>query len=316
MAEREGLVFDIQGFSVHDGPGSRTQIFLSGCPLRCEWCANPEGRELKRQLLFSRQKCRFVKNNCRRCLQVCPHGAVALPTVEGGEPTFDHAVCRSCETYDCARVCSQEGARVSGVYRSVSEIMNVFRRDRQYWSKDGGASFSGGEPILQSDFLLDILRECKKEGIHTAIETTACARTETFEEIMRLIDFAFIDVKHMDSERHRAKTGVGNERILANIARLASSGWKGRLILRMPVVPDFNDSLENAAETARFMESLGLFEINLLPFHRLGTSKWEQMGMTYAYADCEGTPPELMERLQNVYLDRRIACYVGDDVYY
>lgn len=316
MAEREGLVFDIQGFSVHDGPGCRTQIFLSGCPLRCEWCSNPEGRELKRQLLFSRQKCRFVKNNCRRCLQACPHGAISLPAAAGGEPLFDHAACRRCETYDCARVCGHEGARVSGVYRSVSEIMHVFRRDRQYWGKDGGASFSGGEPMMQSEFLLDILRECKKEGIHTAIETTACAQAEVFEEIMRRIDFAFIDVKHMDSGRHKAKTGVGNELILGNISRLVSSGWKGRLILRMPVVAGFNDSLENAGETARFMEALGLFEINLLPFHRLGTSKWEQMGMTYAYEHSEGTPPEVMERLQNAYLDRKIACYAGDDVYY
>ena len=316
MAERQGLIFDIQGFSVHDGPGCRTLVFLNGCPLRCVWCANPEGLKVRPQILYSRQKCQYAKSNCRRCLNACPNGAVTETGVTGAPLLFDFAVCDGCAGFDCARACPHEGARVSGKYKSVSEVMKIFLRDRQYWGDEGGVSFSGGEPLLQHEFLIDLLTACKKEKLHTAIETTAFAPADTFMAVMRHIDFAFIDVKHMDSARHQEKTGVLNERILANIAMLAKSGWSGRAILRMPVVPGFNDSLETAEATAEFMNSLNLFEINLLPFHRLGSSKWEQMGKKYEYADISGTPEEILERLQELYLDKKIACYVGDDVMY
>ena len=170
--------------------------------------------------------------------------------------------------------------------------------------------------MVQKEFLYEVLLKCKEEGMNTSIETTASVDTETFLKIMELIDFAFIDVKHMDSQKHREKTGIGNERILSNIEALVRNSWKGRLVLRMPVIEGYNDTLENAEATIAFMKRLGLFEINLLPFLRLGTSKWEQLGMEYPYAEYSPTEDEVMERLQDFYLDHRIACYVGDDVLY
>lgn len=316
MEERKGLVFDIQGFSVHDGPGCRTLVFLSGCPLHCPWCANPEGMKKKSRLLFSRQKCRYEKSHCRRCLTACPYGGVR----ETGNPEnpleFDRKICDSCTIFACAKACAHEAARISGQYRTTEEIMRIFRRDRAYWDSQGGPGFSGGEPMAQPEFLCSLLEACKAEGMNTSIETTACVDPEVFQRVMEKIDFAFIDVKHMDSRRHREVTGVGNERILSNIEALAASSWSGRLILRMPVIEGFNDTLENAARTAEFMKKNGLFEINLLPFHRLGTSKWEQLGKTYPYADYLPTEESVMEQLQEYYLDQRIACYVGDDVVY
>lgn len=316
MSEPQGLIFDIQGFSVHDGPGCRTQVFLSGCPLRCPWCANPEGREPRRRLLVSRQKCRYGRDRCRLCLTACPHGAVS----ETGDPdaplAFDRAVCRHCDSFACAAACPHEGVRVSGAYRSVSEVMDLLRRDRQYWGEQGGASFSGGEPLRQHAFMSALLEACKAEGMHTAVETTAHIQPDAFLALMRHVDFAFIDVKHMDPQAHRELTGVDNTLILNNIRALTQSGWPGRLILRMPVVAGFNDGPANARATAHFMESLGLWEINLLPFHRLAASKWEQLGLRYAYRDAPPTPPETLENLQSLYLDRRIACYPGDDVSY
>lgn len=170
--------------------------------------------------------------------------------------------------------------------------------------------------MAQREFLCAVLRACKQEGMNTSIETTASVDTATFLEVMEWIDFAFIDVKHMDTHRHREKTGIGNERILSNIEALARSSWPGRLVLRMPVIRDFNDTVENAKATADFMERLGLYEINILPFHRLGTSKWEQLGREYPYSQDLPTEEAILEQIQNYYLERRIACYVGDDVLY
>ena len=316
MEEQRGLVFDVQGFSVHDGPGCRTLVFLAGCPLHCPWCANPEGMRKKSQLLFSRQKCRYEKSHCRRCLQVCPRGGVRQTGNPEDPLEFDRSICETCTTFECAKACAHEAARISGQYRTTSDIMRILRRDRAYWDSQGGPGFSGGEPMMQPDFLYSVLSACKEEGMNTSIETTACVEPEIFFKLMDLVDFAFIDVKHMDSQRHQEVTGIGNERILSNIESLSKSSWPGRLILRMPVIEGFNDTLENAVQTASFMKKSGLFEINLLPFHRLGTSKWEQLGKEYSYKEYLPTKDSVLEKLQEYYLDQRIACYVGDDVVY
>lgn len=311
--EPRGLIFDIQGFSVHDGPGSRTTVFLSGCPLRCLWCANPEGQELRQRLLFAPQKCRHREIGCTRCAAACPHGALRL---EGGAVCRREAVCRACDTFDCAKSCYHEALRLSGKWYTVEELMAVLRRDRQYWENGGGVTFSGGDPLTQRDFLLAALERCRAEGIHTAMETSGWAPQADFLKALALTDFAFVDVKHMDSARHRKKTAVGNEQILENLSAVSKSGWKGRLVLRMPVIGGYNDSMENAEATAGFMEKAGLAEINLLPFHRMGRSKWEQLGMEYPYADGAPTDQETLRRLQAFYLDRRLACYIGGEVLY
>ena len=313
--EKKSLIFDIQGFSVHDGPGDRTLIFLSGCPLRCEWCANPEGKKLKQNLLFTSGRCKAVQNQCKSCVAACPRGAVTMDP-ESGLPKIQRAHCVDCKEYPCTNACNYEALRVSGTYYTLQELMDVLKRDKDFWGTDGGVTFSGGDPFVQWEFLLDALKECKKNNMHTAIETSAYTDENIFLKVLEYIDFAFVDIKNMDSQAHKAKTGVGNEVTLRNLRALKKSGWNGRLVLRTPIIPGFNDSVENAEKTADFMNENGFFEINLLPFHRLGTSKWEQLGTVYKYKHQEALSKKDLEYLQDVYFDKGIACYLDTDIVY
>lgn len=315
MTEPQGLVFDIQGHSVHDGPGCRTLVFLSGCPLRCEWCANPEGMEMRPTLMFRAAKCKRKDYDCTRCVRACPHGAVQVnPDPDSTEYlTIDRTFCKECDTFDCVKACAHESLALAGKWMSASELMRIISRDRQYWGGGGGVTFTGGEPLLQRDFIRTMLKKCRDAYIHTAIETSACVDTDHFLQTMQYVDFAFIDVKHMDPEAHKAKTRVSNELTHRNIRALIASGWKGRLVLRMPIIEDFNDTVENMAATADFMNELGLYEVNILPFHRMADSKWSQLGKVYAYRDKEATPMDRMTKLQQVFLDKDVACYVGSD---
>ncbi len=316
-SDLRGLIFDIQGYSVHDGPGCRTLVFMKGCPLRCEWCSNPEGMRHAPDILFRNTKCTHRTNNCNRCIEACPHQAIQPDpdwrNEDDAQLLLDRRLCSQCATQDCLRVCYFEGLSSCGEWKTVDDLMHVFDRNRHYWQPNGGASFSGGEPLMQSSFIQAVLEACRQEKIHTAVETTAYINSAVFLRLMQLVDFAFIDIKHVDSTYHKAKTGVGNELILQNIAALAASQWPGRLVLRMPVIRGYNDGVENINAIADFMQKIGLVEINLLPFHRLGDSKWTQLGQEYAYHNDQAYPEEHLFQLQDIFLSRRIACYLGSE---
>jgi pyruvate formate lyase activating enzyme len=314
--ELKGLIFDVQGYSVHDGPGCRTLVFMKGCPLHCEWCSNPEGIQPVPELLFYSSSCTNRSGGCSRCLAACPHQAIRQnPQTEAEAPQllFKRSRCAACPGRECLAACFFEGLRSCGEWWTVAGLLHVLERNRPYWGPGGGASFSGGEPLLQAEFMRAIFGACRAAGIHIAVETTAHIPTEIFLALMGLVDFAFIDLKHMDGWRHLEMTGVRNDLILENIAALGRSAWPGRLVLRLPVVEGFNDGPENIAAAADFMQRLGLGEINLLPFHRLGASKWAQLGRTYRFAGQPPPPPEKLLRIQDAFLSRRIACYVGAD---
>jgi len=312
LEEQKGLIFDIQPYSVHDGPGCRTLVFLSGCPLRCEWCANPEGIEFRKRIMYTSQKCKNRVNGCVRCIEACPHNAIKIGNDE--RPIIiDRNLCKNCDSYNCVKACIYEALRLSGEWMTLPELMRVFDRDRQYWGSNGGVTFSGGEAFVQKDFLLAALKRCKEAYIHTAIETTAHVPTDVFLEVMQYVDFAFIDVKHMDSKKHKEKTGVNNELILKNVEALTTLGWEGRLVLRIPIIRNYNDTDENILSVINFMKKIGLFEVNILPFHRLGATKWEQLGMDYKYKDEVPTAPEKLDHIQDLFLDQRIACYKGHE---
>lgn len=304
----QAVLFDIQAFSVHDGPGCRTTVFFSGCPLRCRWCSNPENFTVHPHLMFAQRVCKWT-SGCRACTQRCPRNGLVF-TEKGPEVQWE--ICRKCHTFECSSACASNALKVCGKYYSVDELMSVLKRDFNNWGSEGGVTFSGGDPLLHAEFLKAVLVECKKLQIHTAVETSVCVPESTLLDIMPLVDFAFVDVKNMDDEKHKAGTSVSNRLILSNISALKASDWQGRLVLRYPVISGYNDSEANAIRLIDFMKENGLFEVNILKFHRLGQTKWEQLGYTYDYAASGDVDDETLQRLQSVYLDHDILCYIGD----
>jgi len=301
-----GIIFDIQGFSLHDGPGCRTLVFLSGCPLRCGWCANPEGQLLRRRLMYHAQRCQAVAYHC---IEACPYGAIHVNPVGTPPLIFDRSLCDRCEGMECVQACLHEALKIAGCAYTVDELMRILIRDQGFWGDQGGVTFSGGEPLCQPEFILAVLERCRSAGIHTALETCAYMETPMLLEILPWTDWLFIDLKHIDSAVHQAKTGVGNELILHNIAAVAAAGWDGRLVIRVPVVPGFNDTLENFQAIAEFMKRLHLKEVNLLPFHRLGSSKYQQLGLDYAYSHISPPSKEIMQTAQRIFIAAGLSCY-------
>ena len=308
--EKNGLIFDIQSYSVHDGPGCRTNVFFIGCPLECRWCANPESWKRKKHIMFAEKVCKYDKG-CRACRNTCPKDSIKFD--ENGKPSITWSICEDCESFECISICPNNALKQCVKEYTVDGLMKILKRDFSNWGSEGGVTFTGGDPLMHHDFLYDVLMECKKSHIHTAIETSGFATEENFLKILTNINFAFIDVKNMDTEAHKWGTGVGNELILSNIEALVKSPWNGRLVLRQPTIHGYNDSDENAMKLIEFMKRLDLFEINLLKFHRMGTSKWEQLGKQYEYVDHGDMTDKRMKELQTLYLDNGIACYIGDD---
>lgn len=306
----KALIFDIQSFSVHDGPGCRTSVFFTGCPLQCKWCANPESWIKKKHLMYAENMCKCDKG-CRACRNACPHGSIKFD--ENGEQSISWEICKNCDTFDCVNICPNNALKQCVKEYSVDELMAILRRDFNNWGPEGGVTFSGGDPLMHHEFLVEVLKKCHGRQIHTAIETSGYAKQEVFLEVLKYIDFAFIDVKNMDREKHKEGTGVYNDLILSNIEALKKSGWQGRLVLRQPTIAGYNDSDENANKLIGFMNKNSLYEINLLKFHRLGLTKWNQLGKDYEYSHQGEMTEEKMEHLQELYLDNNIACYIGDN---
>ena len=304
----EGLLFDIQAHSVHDGPGCRTTVFLSGCPLRCTWCANPEGLLPRPRLMVRGSRCR---PDGYPCVPACPHGAIRVDPANPLPPLFDRARCVACDERACVSACLSAALEVSGRRASVPELLRTLERDRDYWGEEGGVTFSGGEPLFQPEFLVAALEACRDAYIHTVVETSACADRELVLDVARRADWLFVDLKHMDAETHRRGTGVDNEAILGNLERLARSPLEARVVVRIPIVPGFNDSSENLRATARFLSDLGLIEVNLLPFHRMAESKYAQLGLGYAHAATQPPTAVEMVRHRQLFADAGLHCYVG-----
>lgn len=305
-----GMIFDIQSFSVHDGPGCRTTVFMSGCPLSCKWCANPESWSRKTHIMFSELSCKYDKG-CSVCKDKCTQGGLSFN--DTNKLILNLEICNSCTTFECVKACYYNALKCCSKEYSVDELMTVLKRDSNNWRSNGGVTFSGGEPFMQKDFLKSTLKKCKENNFHTAIETSAYVDEETFLDVMNYIDFAFIDIKHMNREKHKEKTGVYNDLILKNISSLANSNWRGRLVIRVPIINGFNSDDENISHLMDFMHSNNLVEINILPFHRMGESKWAQLGKEYAYKDCGDISEARLEEIQDMFLENGIACYVAHD---
>lgn len=272
-----GVVFDTQRYSIHDGPGIRTIIFLKGCPLHCPWCANPESQHHSAELWYNKALC----IGCGECISVCPGGNISRG--EGGL-SVDFSRCTACGT--CAEVCCARALSIVGREVSVGEMLKVIERDRIFYEKSGGGvTLSGGEPLMQSSFAAALLAECKERGISTAIETCGYAAWEDVEKVLPFTDLFLYDLKIFDAEEHRRILGMGNERILYNLKRITAEG--GEVIVRVPLIPNFTDSAENLRAILRYAEEAGVQCVNVLPYHRLGEVKYERLGRSY---HVEGQP--------------------------
>jgi glycyl-radical enzyme activating protein len=213
--------------------------------------------------------------------------------------------------------CLFDAKKVSAEYHTVKELFEILQRDRSFWGEGGGVTFSGGEMLEQHEFMLAISKKCQEAGIHVAVETTACAKTSVFLDIMENVNWAFIDMKHMDSDVHKKLTGVPNELILKNIEALASKpDWDGVFVPRVPLIPGYNDSEENVRATAEFVKRVGLEVIHFLPYHRLGTSKYEELNWDYKLSAVQPPKEEHMQDLVNIVKGYGLYCYSGYDTPY
>ncbi len=270
-----GFIFDIKRFATGDGPGIRTIVFLKGCPMKCIWCANPESQSANGEIIYYKNKC----VGCLHCMQVCPNHAVR--TDERYGIVTDRELCSLCG--NCIGVCYTNARELAGKCISAEEVMKEVMRDRQFYlNTGGGVTLSGGEPFIQSGFCLEILKRCKTEGIHTAIETCGQTKEENVKKILPYLDFIMYDYKHVDSNIHKEYTGCGNEQIIKNLLLLNKCIESQKLIVRIPYIPGFNDSYHTIYRMLVFLS--GLKKINwveLMPYHRLGKLKYDGLSIPY-----------------------------------
>lgn len=269
----QATLFDIQRFSVHDGPGIRTTVFFKGCNLHCFWCHNPESISSKQEVQFLPFKC----IGCGKCLAACPRGC---HTVSGGQRVYDRASCETCGR--CAVQCPAEALALMGGTYTVPDVLETVSRDKPFYKGSGGGlTCSGGEPMLQKDFLLDLLTQAKAADVHTAVDTAGNVPYSFFCDVLPYTDLFLYDMKCMDDARHTAATGVSNRLILENIVKLSRAGAK--IWVRIPVIPTVNNTPDNMWQAAEFLKNLdGVEKVELLTFHRLGEGKYESIGRTYS----------------------------------
>ncbi|MCF0121259.1 MAG: glycyl-radical enzyme activating protein [Oscillospiraceae bacterium] len=299
--ELTGKFYDIQGFSVHDGPGIRLTLFMKGCPLRCLWCHSPESQEFPTELNWMEVKCVGVEK-CGECLHVCPHDAISLGKKKAaltgdGEITLvkvDRHKCDNCGK--CAEACTSKALYMCGTDYTVDEIMQRVHRDVPFFKRSGGGvTISGGECLCQPEFLIEVLKRCKAEGIHTAVDTTGFQKWEIIEQVLPYTDLFLYDIKGMDSALHKQVTGVPNELILENARKIAAAG--GKFQIRIPTIPMVNDSVEAYDAMGKFICELGdaVEIVQLLPYHNLGVVKWERLGRDHPALEAVAPSDEKMQ---------------------
>ena len=299
----QGLIFDIQRFSLHDGPGIRTIVFFKGCPLKCVWCSNPESQKFPREIMFNASKC----IDCGTCIDVCPQNAIKE---DNQNYRVDTELCDLCGM--CCDECPTQALQWSGKHLSVSEVLTEIEKDREFYeSSGGGVTFSGGEPLGQPEFLKELLMACKKRGIHTAVETCGYTKWEHIEDIIPHTGLFLYDLKHMDGTEHEKMTGYDNRLILENLKKLSDTAPD--IIVRVPIVPGLNDSEKNLNDTAEFMRKLNLSEIHLLPYHNYGESKYTMLGKIYDLKDLDALSEQDLTAIKQLLEQHDLNVNIGGE---
>ncbi len=285
-----GLVFDIKKYSIHDGPGIRTTVFFKGCPLNCWWCHNPESQASAPEMILHGNRC----IRCGACVEICPQHAIRWAE---GAPVTDRAACKHCGT--CAGECYAQARERIGKEMTTAQVMTEVESDIAFYDQSGGgATFSGGEPLLQRDFLLALLQACKAKDIHTVVDTSGFAAWESFNLIREFVDLFLFDLKLIDNATHREYTGVPNAPILRNLRRL--SQHRHGIMLRVPLIPGINDDDETIGQIGAFAASLAQVDgVDILPYHAVATDKYSNLGKPYRLS---GMRPPSLERVERVAL--------------
>ena len=298
-----GLVYKIERFAIHDGPGIRTLVLMKGCPIRCLWCSSPQSQKATPEILHIKIHCR----KCGRCIEVCPIGALTFSEEDG--PKIDRELCTSCA--QCVEACPNRAWELVGTSVTVEELFQEVKKDVPFYRRsNGGVTVGGGEPMMQYEFVAEFLKKCKQQYIHTCIETCAYGKWEHLEKLLKYLDLIYIDIKHMDPLVHRELTGVSNERILEN-ARKASALCP--MIIRIPTVPGYNDSGDNILATAKFAAELGenLKRVELLPYHKLGKKTYNWLSREYKLDDVEPPSDSYMGRLEGIVEHCGVRAKIG-----
>jgi pyruvate formate lyase activating enzyme len=269
---KKAIIFNIEKYAIHDGPGIRTTVFFKGCPLRCWWCHNPEGQRIKPELIYRENRC----IGCGECVKTCRRKALFL---HSSHVTLNRESCNTCGI--CAQVCPSEALSIAGKEMSAEEMIREIERDEVFYDESkGGVTFSGGEPLVQPSFLNAILQECKARKIHTTLDTSGYASQKIIDKIRGKVDLFLYDIKTMDEADHRKYTGVSNKPILRNLEWLAKN--RSNIVISLPIIPDVNDDEGNILRTGEFISSLPSVEqVSLLPYHKAGVAKYKNLGRSY-----------------------------------
>ena len=282
---REGIVFDIQRYSIHDGPGIRTVVFLKGCPLNCMWCQNPEGINPKPEIGFNSKKC----TGCGRCIEVCPVGCIDY----NFSGRVNRSLCTICGK--CVNECYAEALTILGRLMTPEDVLKEVQKDVYFYKKNGGVTFSGGEPTFQDTFLKDSLKLCKEKGFNTALETCGLFKWSDFKHLLQNIDTVLFDLKIIDEKKHIKYCGNSNELILQNAEKIASVF--PNIQFRIPLIPRINDDKKNIRQTCEFIKKLNQKSLSIIPYHKLGYEKYSLLNKS---PRDYGVKPITLKKIENV----------------
>lgn len=292
-----GIIFNIQRYSIHDGPGVRTLVFMKGCPLRCLWCGNAEGQKNHPELEFMTIRCVGVVKCNAPCLKACPVEAISLS--EEGKPKTDRKFCGNCGK--CAEACYYGARKIIGRSMTVEEVLTEVKKDKPFYDDSGGGvTVGGGEPLMQIEFVTEFLKRCREQFLRIAIETSGHAPWESLKKVLEYSDLVYYDIKQMDSMRHKELTGVPNDLILRNALNIFKVNTDCQIIIRVPIVPGCNDSKNNIKATARFVAESGGKMMELLPYHKFGISKYNQCGLECKLKNIQPPSEQDMQKLRDI----------------